>query len=226
MTPTQTTTHGLLALNKRLEAQHVKTLVPQATDVSSRPSPPRTTNRPARRAPSEARCRATTKSGLRHAARPAAHCSLGRVAGVPERDRRGRCSCFGGTAAAPRARSSSIRRDSSGWICRQYCLCARTGGRRPRPQVWLAAGPLRRTGSAPSPARERVDRIHVALVRRPMSSQDAARSADAAPGSDRCSRRARSARTADELVQAHERLRLVRVTRGQRDGVPQTGEPP
>src|SRR3954447_20045838 len=59
MTPPQTTTHGLLAPNKRLEAQQVKTLLPHATDVSSRPSPPRTTNRPARRAPSETRCRAT-----------------------------------------------------------------------------------------------------------------------------------------------------------------------
>src|SRR3954454_9872730 len=59
MTPPQTTTPGLLAPNKRLEAQQVKTLLPQATDVSSRPSPPRTTNRPARRAPSETRCRAT-----------------------------------------------------------------------------------------------------------------------------------------------------------------------
>src|SRR3954470_22229197 len=31
MTPPQTTTHGLLAPNKRLEAQQVKTLLPQAT---------------------------------------------------------------------------------------------------------------------------------------------------------------------------------------------------
>jgi hypothetical protein len=61
MTTTQMTTHGLLALNKRLEAQQIKRLVPQAIDVSSRPSPPRTTNRPARRAPGEGRCRATMK---------------------------------------------------------------------------------------------------------------------------------------------------------------------
>jgi hypothetical protein len=46
MTPTQTTTHDLLALNKRLQAQHIKTLVPQATDMSSRPPPPRTTETP------------------------------------------------------------------------------------------------------------------------------------------------------------------------------------
>src|SRR3954447_13768269 len=31
MTPPQTTTHGLLAPNKRLEAQQVNTLLPQAT---------------------------------------------------------------------------------------------------------------------------------------------------------------------------------------------------
>ena len=61
MTPTQTTTHGLLAPHKRLEAQQIKTLVPQETDMSSRPSPPPTTNRPAQPAPSDARCRATTK---------------------------------------------------------------------------------------------------------------------------------------------------------------------
>ena len=60
MTPTQTTTHGLLAPHKRLEAQQIKTLVPQETDMSSRPSPPPTTNRPAQPAPSDARCRATT----------------------------------------------------------------------------------------------------------------------------------------------------------------------
>src|SRR3954469_14898637 len=64
MTPPHTTTHGLLAPNKRLDAQQVKTLLPQATDVSSQPSPPRTTNRPARRAPSETRCRATTIPAL------------------------------------------------------------------------------------------------------------------------------------------------------------------
>src|SRR4051795_10282204 len=64
MTPPQTTTHGLRAPNKRLEAQQVNALLPQATDVSSQPSPPPTTNRPARRAPSEARCRATTIRAL------------------------------------------------------------------------------------------------------------------------------------------------------------------
>jgi len=39
-------------------------LAPQATDVPSRPSRPRTRNRPARPAPSETRCRATTKPAV------------------------------------------------------------------------------------------------------------------------------------------------------------------
>src|SRR3954452_18217123 len=64
MTPPQTTTHGLLAPNKRLDAQQAKTLLPQRLDASSQPSPPRTTNRPARRAPSETRYRATTIPAL------------------------------------------------------------------------------------------------------------------------------------------------------------------
>src|SRR3954471_12021479 len=73
MTPPQTTTHGLLAPTKRLEAQQVKTLLPQATDVSSPPSRTRpahpagtaaTSKRPARRATSDTRCRATMIAAL------------------------------------------------------------------------------------------------------------------------------------------------------------------
>jgi hypothetical protein len=113
MTPTQTTTHDLLASNKRLEAQHIKTLVPSR-------------NRRVQPAVTTADCESpgTTRAGrgslprdnetdsLRQAARPAAYApSDDEYEQRPIRDASGdRCSFSKGRLQWRRAHARSGRR--------------------------------------------------------------------------------------------------------------------